>query len=127
MPNDNDKTSISRDGEFIIRFQQEDGSWFSELTTNKAFDKFYINAEGYEWLEGAFTQEQTPSRQEIIDIIREAIHGSIPYITRLNAFMITPESWTKLAVIVDPELENVFKAIDNLMTNTNRTQNDSQN
>lgn len=64
------------------------------------------------------SHEQTPSRQEIIDTIREAIHGSIPYITRLNAFMITPESWTKLAIIVDPDLENVFKAIDKAANGT---------
>ncbi len=62
-------------------------------------------------LEEAFAQEQTPSRQEIIDTIKEAIYGSIPHIAKSNTFMITPESWAKLAAIVDPDLENVFKAI----------------
>jgi len=111
MPDDDDKTSVSRDREFAVRWQDEDGNWMIETMTNKTFDKFYIAGEGYEWLEGAFAEEPKPSREEIIATVKETIDKSIPYVAQYRAFLITEDSWTKLATVAKPHLKPLFEAL----------------
>jgi len=112
MPDDADKTSVSRDREFTVRWQDEDGNWMVETMTNKTFDKFYIVGEGYEWLEGAFAEEPKPSREEIIATVKETIDDSVPYVAKHKAFLITVDGWTKLAKIAKPHLTELFNALD---------------
>ncbi len=54
MPDDNDKTSIDVDGHAIMRYKIEDGRWYTTTITKKTFEKFYMDYDNYEWLEGAF-------------------------------------------------------------------------
>ncbi|RPF49499.1 hypothetical protein EDD75_0315 [Thermodesulfitimonas autotrophica] len=38
------------------------------------------------------------------EAIRFAVASSVPYVTSYNAFMISAEAWTRLAVLVCPEI-----------------------
>ena len=122
MPDINDKTSVSRDYEFVVRWQDEDGNWLIETMTNKTFDKFYIAVEGYEWLEGALEKEEPkPTRQELIELIKETVASSIPYVSKYRAFLISDETWTKLAKAAKPALAPMFDALDKVGEDTKLT------
>lgn len=116
MPDISDKTSVDASNCFVVRFPLPDNNWEIGVMREKDFDKFGIPSSNYEWFEGLLDEEPKPTRQEIVDIVKETIEGSIPYVVRHYAFLITADSWNKLARIAKPELTVMFDLLDKVGT-----------
>lgn len=126
MPDISDKTSVDASSCFVVRFPLPDNNWEMGVMREKDFDKFGIPSSDYEWFEGALAEEPKPTRKEIIDIVKETIKGSIPYVIRHHAFLITTDSWNKLARIAAPELMEMFDLLDKVGTGATLTEEEKE-
>jgi hypothetical protein len=112
MPDISDKTSVDASNCFVVRFPLPDNNWEIGVMREKDFDKFGIPSSNYEWFEGLLDEEPKPTRQEIVDVVKETVASAIPYVSKHRAFLISDESWTKLAKVAKPALVPMFDALD---------------